>query len=205
MRQLSKWEKILKKEGFKLVAGVDEAGRGAMAGPLVAASVVLSLDCDIPGVKDSKLLTPSQRERLYDLIIKEAVAYNVVLIEVDEIDAIGLQKANLKALKLAVEGLSIKPDFILCDYYKLDFENSVSIKKGDSLCFPIGAASIIAKVFRDRLMEKYHFSFPQYCWNKNKGYATLEHIELVKLHGPSELHRRCFLKPGFFQSKLKGL
>ncbi len=205
MRQLSKWEEILKKEGFSLIAGVDEAGRGAMAGPLVAASVVLPVDCDIPGVKDSKLLSPLQREKLYDLIIKEAAAYNVVSIEVDEIDNIGLHKANLKALHLAVEGLSIKPDFILCDYYKLDFGNSVSIKKGDSLCFPIGAASIVAKVFRDRLMKRHHFSFPQYGWDKNKGYATLEHIELVRLHGPSELHRRCFLKPDFFQGKLKGL
>lgn len=205
MRELSKWEQILKREGFKLIAGVDEAGRGAMAGPLVAASVVLPIDRDIPGVKDSKMLSPSQREKLYELIINEAVAYNVVSIEVAEIDAIGLQKANLKALHLAVDGLSVKPEFILCDYYKLDFENSVSIKKGDSLCFPIGAASIIAKVFRDRLMKKYHLSFPQYGWDKNKGYATLEHIELVRLHGPCELHRRCFLKPEFFQGQIKGL
>ncbi len=205
MRKLSRWEEILKKEGFKLIAGVDEAGRGAMAGPLVAAAVILPFDCELNGVRDSKALSPSRREKLFDLIIKEAIDYSVVAIEVAEIDRIGLQAANLKALHQAIETLKIKPEFILVDYYRLKFKNSVSIKKGDALCFPIAAASIIAKVTRDRLMEKYHQIFPQYCWDKNKGYATLEHQKLVSLYGACQLHRRCFLKPNFFQGKIKGL
>lgn len=205
MRNLSRWEEILKEEDFRLVAGVDEAGRGAMAGPLVAAAVVLPLDCDLDGVRDSKSLSPPRREKLYERIIQRAIDFSVVSIDVAEIDAIGLQKANIKALHLAIDTLRINPEFILVDYYKLKFENSVSIKKGDALCFPIAAASVIAKVTRDRLMGKYHLIFPRYNWDKNKGYATPEHKKLVSLYGPCELHRRSFLKSDFFQGRMEGL
>ncbi len=204
MSNLSKWELTLKKKGFRLIAGVDEAGRGALAGPLVAASLILPLDLKINGVKDSKKLTPERREKLYDEIVRNAVDWSVAVVEVEEIDNLGLQQANLLALERAVEGLKKNPEFILVDHYRLDFPNSLSITKGDTLVFVISAASIVAKVERDRLMKQYHQEFPVYQWDKNKGYGTLEHRKLIKIYGPCRLHRRCFLNSNIFRETLEG-
>lgn len=181
---------------IKIIAGCDEAGRGPLAGPVVAASVVFSIDTEIVGIKDSKKLSEKQREELYPLIISQAKSVGVSLISHGKIDKINILQASLLGMKTATCRLKVKPDLVLIDgnkCFESDIKN-IAIVKGDSLSFTIAAASIVAKVVRDRIMKRLDAYYPQYLWAKNKGYPTGEHIEAVKIFGPSPLHRKSFLR-----------
>jgi len=181
---------------IKYLAGVDEAGRGPLAGPVVAAAVIFRKSTIIKGVNDSKLLTEKQREALYDKIISSAIAYSVSIVEPVVIDEVNILNATLRAMKQAVDDLKIKPDLVLVDGNR-KFQSDIpviTIIKGDSKSFSIAAASILAKVTRDRLMKNLAVQFPVYLWGQNKGYPTKQHREIIKKVGPSPLHRKSFLK-----------
>lgn len=184
------------KDGVKFIAGVDEAGRGPLAGPVVAASVIFSPDTVIEGVNDSKKLSEKQREALLPLIMEKSLAYSVSVISHGQIDKINILQASLLAMFTAVSRLNLPPDLVLADgNKKFNFVTPViPIVKGDSKSFAIASASIIAKVARDRIMKRLDAYYPEYLWGKNKGYPTKEHIAAVKLHGASPLHRKTFLK-----------
>lgn len=176
------------------MAGVDEVGRGPLAGPVVAAAVVFPPGVIIPGVTDSKKLTPGQRESLFPLINRKALAVGLGCLEGQEIDRINILQASLRAMEKAVFHLKIIPDLVLVDGNRplnLPFTQKCLIK-GDSLSHSIGAASIVAKVVRDKLMESWHCRFPHYHFNKNKGYGTQEHLAALKKFGPCLLHRLSF-------------
>ena len=180
----------------KYLAGVDEAGRGPLAGPVVAAAVVFSKNTFIKGVNDSKQLTENQREDLYDKIISKALTYAVSVIDHDIIDEVNILNATLLGMQQAVDGLTIKPDLILVDGNRV-FKSDVTvipIIKGDSKSFSIAAASILAKVTRDRLMKNLSEKYPDYLWEQNKGYPTKQHRDVIMKIGPSPLHRKTFLK-----------
>jgi len=181
---------------IKYLAGVDEAGRGPLAGPVVAAAVIFRKSTIIKGVNDSKQLSEKQREALYDKIISSALTYSVSVIEPDMIDKVNILNATLRAMKQSVDDLKIKPDLILVDGNRT-FQSDIpviTIVKGDSKSFSIAAASILAKVTRDRLMKKLAVKYPVYLWEQNKGYPTRLHREIIKQYGPSPLHRKSFLK-----------
>lgn len=181
---------------IKYLAGVDEAGRGPLAGPVVAAAVIFKKSSFIKGVNDSKLLTEKQREALYDKIVSSAIAYSVSIVEPVVIDEVNILNATLRAMKNAVDDLRIKPDLILVDGNR-KFQSDtqvITIVKGDSKSFSIAAASILAKVTRDRLMKNLAVKYPIYFWEQNKGYPTKQHREIIKKVGPSPLHRKSFLK-----------
>ncbi len=180
----------------KLLAGVDEAGRGPIAGPVVAAAVVFNKDVFIPEINDSKKLAEKKREELYETIIEKATAYGIGVVGVEEIEKINILNAALKAMKIAVLNLSVSPDYILIDGNK-KFVCEIpteTVIKGDAKSFVIGAASIIAKVTRDRIMRELDKDFPQYFWTKNKGYGTKQHIEAIKEFGVTKHHRKLFLR-----------
>lgn len=190
------YENEAHKKGYKMVCGVDEAGRGPLAGPVFAAAVILPNDIVIEGLNDSKKLTEKKREKLYEEIKKYAIDYNVASASEKEIDNINILNATFLAMKRAIEGLKIQPDFALIDgnrkpELKID---SQTIIKGDSLSASIAAASILAKVERDRLMKKLSEKYSQYQFSKHKGYGTKLHIDLIKQYGPCEIHRKSFLK-----------
>lgn len=188
------YEKKLADQGYRVIAGVDEVGRGAWAGPLAAAAVVLPLGCRIPGVRDSKLLPKERREDLAEKIMEKAIAWSIAMITVETIDECGLGAANLLALRQAVESLSIGADYVLSDAFDLTrFGLSCTpVIHGDARVFSIAAASILAKVHRDRRMEAYAEDFPMYGFERHRGYGTPEHQEALRLFGPSALHRRSF-------------
>ena len=180
----------------KYLAGVDEAGRGPLAGPVVAAAVIFSKNTVIKDVNDSKQLTEKQREKLFDKIISKALTYSVSIIDHNVIDEINILNASLMAMKKAVDELKIKPDLILVDGNRA-FHSEIPvlpIVKGDSLSFSIAAASILAKVTRDRLMKNLAVQYPEYFWEQNKGYPTKQHRDVLMKIGPSPLHRKTFLK-----------
>lgn len=182
-------------KGKKLIAGVDEAGRGPLAGPVAVAAVIMPLDNRIEGIDDSKKLSEAKRERLYQEIIETAIAVKCVLIDKDTIDDINILQATICGMKSAINGLDVKPDIVLIDAVKLDIDiDSEALIKGDSLSYNIAAASIVAKVTRDRLMIKYSHEYPEYGFDKHKGYGTKAHIEALKKHGATPLHRQSFLK-----------
>ena len=188
-------KKYLSKK-IKYLAGVDEAGRGPLAGPVVAAAVIFKKNTQIIGVNDSKLLTEKQREKLYKKIISKALSYSVSVVESSVIDEVNILNATMLAMREAVESLKIEPDLILVDGNK-KFQSEIpviTIVKGDSKSFSIAAASILAKVTRDRLMKNLAIEFPNYLWEQNKGYPTKQHREIIKQVGPSPLHRKTFLK-----------
>ena len=189
-----RFEKEARYAGYRFVAGVDEAGRGPLAGPVVASAVILDPDASIDGLDDSKVLTPLQRDSLFERIRKTAVAVGVGVVQADRIDRINILRATLEGMRLAVERLSVKADFALIDGNQrapLDIGQKV-IVGGDALCPSISAASIVAKVVRDRLMAYYHTKFPLYNFLSNKGYATLEHRNAIARHGVCPIHRRTF-------------
>lgn len=178
------------------IAGIDEAGRGPLAGPVVAASVLFSRDFFINGVDDSKKLSYNKRNELYKIIISSAVSYGIGIINNEEIDRINILQATLKAMRIAADQIIPVPDLILVDGNKA-FPHKCPLKtivKGDSKSFAIAAASIIAKVTRDQIMEEAAEIHPQYGWHKNMGYPTKMHRNAILEHGPSPLHRKTFLK-----------
>ena len=178
----------------QIPAGVDEAGRGPLAGPVVAASVILSKENPIDGLNDSKALTPQKRSLLYDIISEKSVSFAVGIIENDVIDQINILQSTIKAMESSILGLTIKPDLVYIDGNRpttLEIRQQ-TIVKGDTKCQSIAAASIIAKVTRDRIMEKLHEIYPQYGFLKHKGYPTIAHYEAIKMYGPSPVHRLSF-------------
>ncbi len=183
-------------KNVKLIAGVDEAGRGPLAGPVVAAAVIFSPDVFIEGVNDSKVLSEKRREELFVKIIKESIAHSVSVVPAEVIDDINILNASLLAMKRSVHKLKVHPDLILIDGNK-SFKNkipTITIVKGDTKSFSIAAASIVAKVTRDRIMKELAIEYPVYKWEKNKGYPTKQHRESIKLNGTSPFHRKKFLR-----------
>lgn len=191
-----KYEKELLERGCKYVCGVDEVGRGPLAGPVVCAAVILPLDDIIDGVDDSKKLSVKKREALAELIQKKAVACNICRVEPGIIDQINILEATKLCMKNAVEGLKVKPDFVITDgNMTLDITiPQTSIIKGDALSYSIGAASIVAKVYRDAVMDGYAEEFAGYGFERNKGYGTAEHIRGIERLGLCAVHRRSFTK-----------
>jgi ribonuclease HII len=187
-------ENLLRRAGFVHVAGVDEVGRGCLAGPVVAAAVVLRPDRHIPGVCDSKLVPGPERERLYDRIQRDALAWAVAGAEPSEIDEINIHQASLRAMQRAVLALTPLPDMVLVDAFKIPElpMTQRSVLHGDRRCSAIAAASIIAKVTRDRQMLELHGRDPRYGFDRHKGYATADHLNAVARFGYSEAHRRSF-------------
>ena len=183
-------------DGVKLVCGVDEAGRGPLAGPVCAAAVILPPELVIPGLNDSKKLTDKKRRELYDVITAEAVSYGIAFASEKEIDEINILQATFLAMARAIEKLTPQPELALIDGNRArDFGLPVrTIVKGDSLSASIAAASILAKVTRDRLMEQYDEAYPQYGFAVHKGYGTKRHYEALREFGPSPIHRMTFLK-----------
>ncbi len=190
-------EKEAIKNGFKLVCGVDEAGRGPLAGPVCAAAVILPLDAEIEGLNDSKKLSEKKREALFDIIKEKAISYSVAFASVEEIEEFNILEATYLAMNRAIDGLEIKPDFALIDGNRMPKGISVpafTVIKGDALSCSIAAASILAKVTRDRLLLEYDKEYPEYNFKKHKGYGTKEHTEAILKYGPSPIHRLSFLK-----------
>lgn len=194
LRPTKREENKLYRQGISFIAGVDEAGRGAWAGPLVAAAVILPKNFKLRGINDSKKLSPTQRELMYDLILKQAVAYYAYRISHKSIDKKGVGKANLLAISRSVRCLAVKPEAVLIDSFKVNWSGitSISIKKGDTKVVSIAAASIIAKVTRDRIMTQYHKQYPSYNFVQHKGYGTKQHHKKILKHGPCPLHRCSF-------------
>ena len=194
LKEIDHYERQLRDRGIDLVAGADEAGRGALAGPLVAAAVVLPDRFDLDGVEDSKLLTPLQRREAYARIVEGAVAWSVCKAMPSRIDRAGMHRTNLALLRKALRGLQVTPEFVLCDGFPLKRFTipTIGIRKGDTVCASIAAASIVAKVTRDRIMDRYHRRFPDYGFRTNKGYGTEAHWEALWRLGPTPIHRRSF-------------
>ena len=197
LKELKKDEEKLHSNGVKLIAGIDEAGRGPLAGPVVVGIAIMPENSMIEGVNDSKKVSEKKREKLYDLITQEAIAWNVGIADQNEIDEINILNATKLALTRAIDGLKIKPDLILVD--ALTNINTLgipykSIIKGDAKEYLIAAASILAKVTRDRMMREYDEIYPQYGFSGHKGYGTAKHIAAIKEYGPCILHRKSFIK-----------
>lgn len=197
LKKLKEMEKEFFNKGVKYIAGIDEAGRGPLAGPVVVAAVILPQDSMIEGVNDSKKISENKREKLYETIIEEALSYGVGIIYPEEIDEINILQATKKGLTMAIKQMETKPNIIMVDAltgidtlgipYK-------SIIKGDAKCYSISAASIIAKVTRDRIMREWDRVYPQYGFAAHKGYGTAKHISAIKEYGPCPIHRRTFIK-----------
>ena len=192
------YERALLAKGLQYIAGVDEVGRGPLAGPVVCAAVIMPLDDEsiIVGVDDSKKLSAKKRETLAEEIKKRALAYTIVEVSEKEIDEINILEATKLGMKKALETLEIQPQSVLTDgnmTLNIDFPQR-SVIGGDALCYSIGAASIIAKVYRDKMMDEYAKEYPQYAFDSNKGYGTAAHIQAIKEYGLCPIHRRTFTK-----------
>ncbi|HYM38319.1 MAG TPA: ribonuclease HII [Nitrospiraceae bacterium] len=192
------FETEAKRCGHRLVAGLDEAGRGPLAGPVVAAAVVLPRRCLLAGLNDSKQLTEAERERLYDEILQRALGVGVGQASEREIDAMNILEATRLAMGRAIQALPSVPDYLLLDALELPAVHlpQRAIIKGDALSVSIAAASVVAKVTRDRLMGGYHRQYPQYNFQAHKGYGTAEHLRMLAVHGPCAIHRRSFRPVG---------
>lgn len=196
MTELWTLENQIYEEGFELICGVDEAGRGPLAGPVCAAAVILPRDIEIPGLNDSKKLSEKKREELFDLIKEKAISYGIAFASVEEIEELNILSATFLAMNRAIAQLSPKPQLALIDGNRtkgIEIE-SRCVVKGDSKCADIAAASILAKVTRDRYMLQMSEKYPQYHFDKHKGYGTKLHYEALREFGPSEIHRLSFLK-----------
>ncbi len=183
--------------GYRVICGIDEAGRGPLAGPVHAAAVILPVGLEIEGLNDSKKLSEKKREQLFDIICEKAVDYSIGVATEEEIDEINILNATFLAMHRAVEGLKTKPDYALIDgnqYPKIPFVTEETVVKGDAKSMSIAAASILAKVSRDRFMLLKAEEYPQYQFEKHKGYGTKLHYEMIKEFGPSPIHRMTFLK-----------
>ena len=189
------YEKEFLSKGYTLIGGVDEVGRGPLAGPAVCACVVMPLDDIIDGVDDSKKLSKKKRELLYDKIIEKAISYSIQEVSPAVIDEINILNATKQCMKSAIETLTVTPNVVLIDAVKLDTSvETFSIIKGDLKSYSIGCASIIAKVYRDRLMEEYAKTYPEYGFEKHSGYGTKQHITAIKEIGACPIHRKTFIK-----------
>ena len=194
--KLKELENNLYHQGIISICGIDEAGRGPLAGPVVVGAVIMPKDSMLEGVNDSKKISEKKRELLYDQIIEQSISYGVGIVEQREIDTINILNATKKALTLALTELTKKPDYIVVD--ALNHIDTLgipyqSIIKGDATCYSIAAASIIAKVTRDRIMRQWDEVYPQYGFGKHKGYGTADHIKAIKEYGPCPLHRKSFI------------
>ena len=191
------YERALRRAGLAPIAGVDEAGRGACAGPLVAAAVVLpeGRRGEVPGLADSKLLTPAARQRCYDEVLRRAASWSVVVVEPEECDRIGMHVANVEALRRALARLDVRPSYVLTDGFPVDGLEvpGLAVWKGDRVAACIAAASVIAKVTRDRIMTALHDDYPEYDFATHKGYITTVHTAALEQHGPCPVHRRRFV------------
>ena len=197
LTNLKAYENELHQKGFKYICGIDEAGRGPLAGPVVIASVIMPEDSMIEGVNDSKKVSEKKREAIYEQILEEAISYGVAIIGQDEIDDINILNATKKGLTMSLKELSIKPDLILVD--ALEHIDTLGIPykpiiKGDAKAYSISAASIIAKVTRDRIMREWAEVYPQYGFDAHKGYGTAKHIAAIKENGICPIHRKTFTK-----------
>ncbi len=187
-------DEMLRQKGFLPLAGVDEAGRGPLAGPVVAAAVIFPPGTRLEGLKDSKLLTPWQRELLFQEIHQAAVGWGVGIVEAEEIDRLNIAEATRRAMEEAVRQLEPKPAAVLVDgimrirYSAVQF----TLTKADQRSHSVSAASVLAKVTRDRLMAQYHEQYPQYGFDRHKGYGTRQHLEAIRIHGMCPIHRRSF-------------
>lgn len=196
----AKIENKLIKQGYCLIIGLDEVGRGALAGPLVAAAVVMSVKnnkiCRLRGVNDSKKLSSKKREKIFDKIIEKSLAWGLGIVSSQVIDEIGIQKANILAMEQAVEKIKIilEPEFLLTDYLRLEKSNlpQENIVRGDAKVYSIACASILAKVVRDNILKAEHRHYPKYGFDKHVGYGTRRHLRVLKKHGPSPIHRKTF-------------
>ena len=195
LKELKRQEDELRNRGFNMICGIDEAGRGPLAGPVVVASVIMPADSMIEGVNDSKKVSEKKREKLYDQILEEAISYGVGIVGQDEIDEINILNATKKGLTMSLKELTVKPDLIIVDALThidtmgIPYE---SIIKGDAKCYSISAASIIAKVTRDRIMREWDKVYPEYGFDQHKGYGTSAHIEAIKKYGLCPIHRKSF-------------
>ncbi len=190
-------ENEAKSNGYTFVCGVDEAGRGPLAGPVCAAAVILDENCQIEGINDSKKLSEKKREALFEVITEKAIAYGIAFSSVEEIEEYNILNATYLAMNRAIESLSVKADFALIDGNRVPKEIKIdcqTVVKGDAKSSSIAAASILAKVTRDRLLLEYDQKYPQYGFAKHKGYGTAEHMAAIREHGISEVHRPSFLK-----------
>jgi ribonuclease HII len=194
LKEIDHYERQLRERGFRALAGVDEAGRGALAGPLVAAAVILPEGFDLDGLEDSKLLTRKQREAAYARVTSEAVAFAACKAMPGRIDRSGLHRTNLALLRGALRRLPIEPDFVLSDGFPLKRLGvpCLGLRKGDVVTASVAAASVVAKVTRDRIMDRYHRRFPAYGFDTNRGYGTEKHWEALWRLGPTPIHRRSF-------------
>ena len=197
LTKLKEIEKDLYEKGFNNICGIDEAGRGPLAGPVVVAGVIMPKDSMIEGINDSKKVSEKKREKLYDLILEEAISYSVAIIGQDVIDEINILNATKEGVTKVVEGLDVKPDLIVVDALEHINTKGIpyeSIIKGDAKCYNIAAASIIAKVTRDRIMRQWDEIYPQYEFKSHKGYGTAKHIAAIKEYGLCPINRRSFTK-----------
>ncbi len=194
-RKLQKYERQYTAEGYEFICGIDEVGRGPLAGPVVAGAVILPKDCDILYLNDSKQLSEKKREELYDVIMERALATGLGMISPERIDEINILQATYEAMRQAIQNLSVKPDILLNDAVTIPLVDirQIPIIKGDAKSVSIAAASIIAKVTRDRLMVEYDKKYPEYGFAGNKGYGAAVHIEALKKFGPTPIHRRTFI------------
>ena len=203
---LLEFDREYRNQGAGLLCGVDEAGRGPLAGPVCAAAVILPEDVELPGLNDSKKLTDKKRRELYDIILEKATAYAVVLVDETTIDEINILQATFRAMAQAVDGLNMTPDLVLVDGNR---EPPLSVKAqcvvgGDGKSASIAAASILAKVTRDRLMEELDGQYPQYGFAVHKGYGTKRHYEALRTYGPCPIHRQSFLKKFYEKNQSAG-
>ena len=203
---LMEFDRQYREQGAACLCGVDEAGRGPLAGPVCAAAVILPPDLELPGLNDSKKLTDKKRRELYDIIVEKATAYSVALVDEKTIDEINILQATFRAMAEAVAGLSMTPDLVLVDGNR---EPPLPMKAqcvvgGDGKSASIAAASILAKVTRDRLMEELDETYPQYGFAVHKGYGTKRHYEALRTYGPSPIHRQTFLKKFYEKNQSAG-
>lgn len=190
---LLEFEKELYSKGITLIAGTDEVGRGPLCGPVVAAAVILPVNYELEGLNDSKKLTEKKREKFYDILIKDAISYGIGIVEPERIDEINILEASKEAMCIAISKLNVTPEHVLIDACKLDLPMpSTSIIKGDAKSLSIAAASVIAKVTRDRMMYELDKKYPEYGYASHKGYPTKKHIEAVKTYGVKDFYRKTF-------------
>lgn len=189
---LLEYEKKYYDLGYEYIAGTDEAGRGPLCGPVVAAAVILPKNYNLPGLTDSKKLTEKKREAFYPIIMNDAISVGVSIIDNNEIDEINILEASRKAMREAISKLNVKPDFILTDAMDIKCPNHLAIIKGDAKSLSIAAASVVAKVTRDHIMDEYDKKYPQYEFKKHKGYPTKSHLEKIEMYGILDIYRKTY-------------